>query len=107
MSVLVDKLSNGDHPIEVSIRPARTPQALKDCIDKGYVHLKFTDTQGGTDLYVPLEQDASRLADGDFDQGTGSITLIGTLKLDYVPVRCVATIELATLAGRGHLEPIV
>ena len=106
MSVLVQKLSNGDHPVEISVRPNRTAKDLQACIDKGYVHVKFTDTQGGTDLYVPLQSDKTDLGAADFDRGTGHITLVGSLKLDYVPVRCVAEIDLETMSGRGHLEPI-
>jgi hypothetical protein len=106
MSVLVEKLSSGDHPLEVSIRPKRSAKDLQACIEKGYVHLKFTDTQGGTDLYVPLRPEASELADADFDAGTGHIKLVGSLTLDYVPVLCVAEIELETMTGRGHLQPL-
>jgi hypothetical protein len=106
MSELVQKLSEGEHEIEVSIRPDRTAAALKQCLDKGYVHLKFTQTRGGTDLYVPLDQDATDLSGGDFAGSTGSIKLVGKLNLDYTPVKCIASIDLATLAGRGHLEVV-
>lgn len=106
MSVLVQKLSSGDHPVEVSIRPNRSAKDLQSCIEKGYVHLKFTDTQGGTDLYVPLRSERTELDAADFDSGTGRIKLVGSLKLDYVPVFCVAEIDLETMSGRGHLEVI-
>ena len=106
MSVLVEKLSDGDHPVEVSIRPNRTPTGLRECLDKGYVYLKFTDTIGGTDLYVPLEPGASDWVSADFERGTGHMKLVGRLTLDYVPVRCVADIDLETMTGKGHLQPI-
>jgi|SRR5580765_5071733 len=105
MSELVQTLSQGEHEVEISIRPERNVVALRQCLDKGYVHLKFTQTRGGTDLYVPLDQDATDLSGGDFDGGKGVIKLVGKLNLDYTPVRCVADIDLATLAGKGHLEP--
>jgi hypothetical protein len=106
MSELVQKLSQGEHPVEISIRPDRTPDALKACIDKGYVHIKFTQTMGGTDLYVPLDLQSSDLSRGDFERGAGTIRLCGPLTLDYVPVRCHAEIDLSTMAGHGRLEPI-
>jgi len=105
MSVLVQKLSSGDHRVEISLRPNRTAKDLQACIEKGYVHIKFTDTQGGTDLYVPLRADRTDLAGADFERGTGRVRLVGSLKLDYVPVLCVAEIDLETMSGRGHLEP--
>jgi hypothetical protein len=106
MSELVQKLSQGDHKIEVSIRPDRTPKALLECIQKGYVHLKFPETRGGTDLYVPLIKDETKLNGGDFEAGTGSIELVGKLTLDYQDVKCRATINLATMDGHGKLEPV-
>jgi hypothetical protein len=106
MSELVQRLSQGDHPLEVSIRPDRTPAALKSCIDKGYVHLKFTQTRGGTDLYVPLDLPATDLSDADFEAGKGTIKLVGQLSLDYVAVRFHARVDLSTMAGCGHLEPL-
>jgi hypothetical protein len=104
MSELVGKLCSGDHPVEISIRPDRTSGALRACLDKGYVHLKFTGTRGGTDLYVPIDSQSCDLSAADFDKSTGTIRLTGHLTLDYVPVRCHAQIDLATMAGNGHLE---
>jgi hypothetical protein len=43
----------------------------------------------------------------DFSRGTGSVRLVGRLTLDYVPVRCIAEIDIEKLAGIGHLEYIV
>jgi hypothetical protein len=104
MSELVSMLSNGEHPLEVSLRPETTPAALQNCIAKGYVHLKFTGTRGGTSLYVPLDSALCDLESADFESRQGSIKLVGTLVLDYIPVRCHATVSLATMAGSGHLE---
>lgn len=106
MSDLVQRLSEGEHPVEASLRPDRTAKLLKECIDRGYVHIKFTGTRGGTELGIRLDPQASRYAEADFDAGTGTIRLVGTLTLDYVKVRCIAEIDLATLAGSGHLEPL-
>jgi hypothetical protein len=105
MSDLVERLSNGRHPVEASLRPERTLGALKACIDRGYVHIKFTGTRGGTELGVPVDRQLSNLA-ADFDNGTGQIHVVGDLTLDYQPVRCVADIDLASLSGEGYLERI-
>lgn len=104
MDELVERLSRGTHPVEVSLRPERTPQALQQQLGYGYVHIKFTGTKGGTELGVTLDRQASDLATADFAQGTGRATIVGSLVLNYVKVRCVAEIDLATLAGTGHLD---
>ena len=77
-------------------------QQFKQSIDHAYVHIKFTGTRGGTDLGVQLDTVASQL-DADCSQGKGTVHIEGTLTLNYVPVRCVADIDLATLHGTGPL----
>jgi hypothetical protein len=106
MNELVQRLSQGDHPVEASLRPEKTVAALKESIDREYVHIKFTNTQGGTDLGVRLDREASNFNTADFEQQKGKVHLVGNLTLNYVKVRCVADIDLETLAGVGHLEPI-
>jgi hypothetical protein len=106
MSELVQRLSTGDHDVVASLRPTASAQALKECIDRGYVLVKFTGTRGGTELGIKIDPQASDVASADFANASGRVTLVGSLSLDYVDVRCVAEIDLATLAGTGHLEPI-
>ncbi|MBE9167110.1 MbtH domain protein [Pleurocapsales cyanobacterium LEGE 06147] len=106
MNELVQRLSQGNHPVEASLRPNKTVTALKESIDRGYVHIKFTDTQGGTELGVKLDPEASNFNEVDFEQQQGEVHLVGSLTLNYVKVRCIADIDLKTLAGKGHLEPI-
>ena len=104
MADLVQRLSQGQHPVEVSLRPERTVKALKDAVDRGYVHIRFTQTRGGTELGFALDRERSKLSDADFHQESGRLTIAGELSLDYTRVRCVAEIELPSLAGTGRLE---
>lgn len=104
MNELVQRLSQGDQPVEASLRPDKTAAALKECIDRGYVHIKFTNTRGGTDLGVRLDPEASNFNEADFEHQTGKVHLVGNLTLNYVKVRCIADIDLTTLEGKGHLE---
>lgn len=106
MNELVQRLSKGEHSVEASLRPEKTATAFKESIDRGYVHIKFTNTNGGTDLGVRLDPEASDFQSADFEHQTGKVHLVGNLTLNYVKVRCVADIELATLKGKGHLEPV-
>jgi len=103
---LVDRLSVGDHKIVVSQRPEPSVKALKEAIDSGYVRVKFTDTNGGTELGFKVDQSASDFTGGNFDEGTGKVRIVGGLTLDYVGVRCIAEIDLKTLDGVGHLEKV-
>lgn len=106
MNELVQRLSHGEHPVEASLRPAKTAAALKESIDRGYVHIKFTNTKGGTELGVRLDSAASNFNDADFERQMGKVHLVGNLTLNYVKVQCIADIDLATLEGKGHLQPI-
>ena len=103
---LVRRLSEGRHPVESSLRPERTARALKDRIDLGHVHLKFTETRGGTELGVTLDRNAVDLSKSDFENRTGTVHLEGELILDNVKVRCIADIDLQTLNGQGYLVPV-
>ena len=102
MSDLVKRLAEGEHKVCIS-RAEKSAKELKDMIDREYVLVKFTETKGGTELGVSLDHERSKL-DADFEEGTGEVTIVGTLNLDYVDVRCWATVDVSTMEGTGHLE---
>ena len=104
MTELPHKLSQGDH--KVIYRPVRDDARgeLAAAIDRKYVHVKFTETRGGTELGFPLDEERSDLSKADWEKGEGSVHLEGELNLDGVPVRCVADIDLSSVEGKGHLE---
>jgi hypothetical protein len=103
---LVKRLSQGDHSVEVGLRSEKAADAFRQAVDRGYVHIKFTQTRGGTELGVRLDRDATDLSRADFDGVKGVAHLVGDLTLDYVKVKCIADIDLETLSGKGHLEPV-
>jgi hypothetical protein len=102
MDELVQRLSEGDHPVVT--RRAASAEELRQSIERGYVLVTFTDTQGGTELGVRLDEALTDWSGADFDDSTGVVHLAGNLTLNYVKVRCVADVDLATLAGKGYLE---
>ncbi len=103
---LVDRLCAGRHPVEITLRPESTVEAFKASIDRGYVHVKFTDTKGGTELGVRLIREATQIEQADFAGGTGNVHLEGSLTLNYRDVHCLADINLATLTGEGQLQAV-
>lgn len=103
MNELVQRLSSGEHIVAVGGPKPSLQEFKKRVTDMGYVFIKFTETRGGTDLGVRIETSATDLSKADFDLATGSVHVEGTLTLDYVKVRCVADIDLATLQGKGRL----
>ncbi|ACU37556.1 MbtH domain protein [Actinosynnema mirum DSM 43827] len=100
---LVERLSAGQHAVEVSLRPERTAAALGEAVERGFVFVKFTGTDGGTELGVELVPEDCALSGADFASATGEIRLSGVLELDFTPVTCTASIDLSTLAGHGTL----
>ena len=100
---LVQYLADGSHPVIVG-GPQPSLDDLKERLTTmRYAFVKFTDTQGGTDLGVEVDAQATDLSGADFEHATGTVHVEGTLTLDFVPVRCVADIDLATMAGSGRL----
>ncbi|MEL6702983.1 MAG: MbtH domain protein [Bacteroidota bacterium] len=103
MDSLVKRLSSGSQSVEASLRPERTAAELQEAIGRELVHIRFTETRGGTELGVALDMDRTDTGNADFAKGQGTVHLEGTLSLNYVPVRCVADIDLESLEGTGRL----
>lgn len=103
MDELVQRLSQGEHPVAVGGPKATLEEFEKRVRDMGYVFIKFTETRGGTDLGVRVDKQATDLSQANFAQASGIAHVEGSLTLNYVKVRCVADIDLATLKGDGHL----
>ncbi len=101
---LVERLTQGLHPVVSSGRPEPSCAVLGESIDRGVVLLRFTETRGETELGVRLDPAQTDLSRADFEEQTGSVHLEGTLELDFVPLRCVVDLELSTLRGQGRLE---
>jgi hypothetical protein len=103
MNELVQRLSEGEHPITVG-GPTPSSEELKKRIeDIGYVFIKFTANKGGTDLGIKVDRQATDVSRANFDQSNGQAHIEGTLTLNYTKVRCIADIDLTTLNGTGRL----
>ena len=72
MDELVQKLSKGDHKVTVSTH-VKSPQDLKDMIERDYVLVKFTETRGGTELGYPLDKERSQLDGANYDDAYAKI----------------------------------
>lgn len=103
MDELVERLSQGEHPVTVGGPKPSLEEFRKRIEEMGYVFIKFTGTRGGTDLGVRVDKNATDLSRADFEQATGVAHVEGTLTLNYVKVCCIADIHLQTLDGTGHL----
>ena len=103
MDDLVQRLAEGNHKVIVGGPQATLEEFRKRIEDMGYVFIKFTETRGGTDLGVRVDKNATRSAGASFENATGTVHVEGTLTLNYVKVRCIADIDLATLQGIGRL----
>ncbi|MFD8813373.1 hypothetical protein ACFV23_18235 [Streptomyces sp. NPDC059627] len=105
MDELTQRLST-DQPVAVG-GPNPSLEEFRTRIDEiGTVFIKFTETRGGTDLGIQLDRSASDTTGADFDQGSGSVHVEGTLILNDDPVRCIADIDLTTLNGTGRLKVV-
>ncbi|MDB4888851.1 MAG: MbtH domain protein [Gemmatimonadetes bacterium] len=104
MSELPHKLSQGVHPVTYRTRRGDARTELKEAIERKYVHVFFTETRGGTELGFPLDETLSNVSEADWQRGEGSVRLVGALKLDGVPVRCVVDLDVGTVEGNGRLE---
>lgn len=98
---LVERLTK-EHEVECA-RPEKTAEALKECIDRDYVHVMFKAT--GTELGIQLYRPECSL-NADYENAKGKIKVVGGLTLNYDKVKCVADIDLSTCEGKGYLIPV-
>jgi hypothetical protein len=97
------KLLTKKHEIECA-RPEKTAKALKECIDRDYVHVRFKKT--GTEIGIRLCRSECKFDDADFKMSKGELHLTGGLTLNYDKVKCIADIDLSTCEGEGYLIPL-
>jgi hypothetical protein len=103
MNELVQRLTDGEHPVIVGGHQPDLADFKQRVEELGYVFIKFTQTRGGTDLGMRVDKQATNVSKADFAQGRGSVHVEGLLTLNYEHVRCIADIDLATLSGTGRL----
>jgi uncharacterized protein YbdZ (MbtH family) len=100
---LVERLSSGQHPVEAALRPVRSAWALKECIDRQRMPIRFTQTRGQMELCMNLDKAATVTHLADFENAQGTVHLEGELTLNGARVRCIVDLDVATLSGNGHL----
>jgi MbtH protein len=83
-----------EQPVRVSGAP------FKHAIARGFLHLTFPVT--GAELGIRLSAGSRREDIPALERGT--LSLVGELELDFVPLRFSGAIDLATLEGTGKLE---
>ena len=102
---LVQRLSEGKHEVVIGHRD-ESYEEIKQRIEDGYIHIKFTQTRGGTELGINVDLNNTNLKELDFNKGEGLLHIEGTTNLNYNAVRCIADIDLATRKGQGCLQVI-
>ena len=102
---LVQRLSEGKHEVVIGHRD-ESYEEIKQRIEDGYIHIKFTQTRGGTELGINVDLNNTNLKELDFNKGEGLLHIEGTTNLNYNAVRCVADIDLATRKGEGCLQVV-
>ena len=102
---LVQRLSEGKHEVVIGHRD-ESYEEIKQRIEDGYIHIKFTQTRGGTELGINVDLNNTNLKELDFNKGDGLLHIEGTTNLNYNAVRCIADIDLATRKGEGCLQVV-
>lgn len=103
MSPLIEKLTQAQHP--VALIRYKNRGDLQDALARGVVLLKFTGTQGGTELAVQVDPRLDSV-DAGIDAASGKFELGGSLTLDYQSVTCHASIDLDSMTGVGALAVV-
>ncbi|MBN8523593.1 MAG: hypothetical protein J0M23_07070 [Rickettsiales bacterium] len=102
---LVQRLSEGRHEVVIGHRD-EPYEEIKERVEDGYIHIKFTKTRGGTELGINVDLESTNVKDLDFTKGEGLLHVEGTTNLNYNAVRLIADIDLASRKGEGYLEVV-
>jgi len=102
---LVQRLSEGKHEVVIGQRD-EPYEEIKERIEDGYIHIKFTQTKGGTELGINVDLKSTNVKDLDFTKGEGLLHIEGTTNLNYNAVRLIADIDLVSRKGEGYLEVV-
>lgn len=100
---LVERLCEGRHAVEITLRPEKNVQRFKETLNRDHVPVKFTETKGGSEFGIKLDKAACDFSNVDLDNGWGTAHLEGRLSIDFVPVKCVVDIDLPSFEGSGCL----
>jgi len=66
MNELVQRLTEGDHPVRVGGPQPSLEEFQKRVQDMWYAFIKLPDTRGGTDIGLEVDKSAIDLSRGDF-----------------------------------------
>jgi hypothetical protein len=102
---LVQRLSEGRHEVVIGHRD-EPYEEIKERVEDGYIHIKFTKTMGGTELGINVNLESTNVKDLDFTKGEGLLHIEGTTNLNYNAVRLIADIDLASRKGEGYLKVV-
>ena len=105
LNELVQRLSKGKHEVVIGHRDEPYKE-IKERVEDGYIHIKFTQTRGGTELGINVDLKSTNVKDLDFTKGEGLLHIEGITNLNYKSVRLIADIDLASRKGEGYLEVV-
>lgn len=104
VSELVERLSEGMHEVVIGYR-GETLEEIKARVEDGYLHIKFTQTKGGTELGIDLDlKKMTGIEDLVNNLNSGTIHIEGITNLNYSDVRCICDIDISTRKGTGYLQ---
>jgi hypothetical protein len=101
MDELVLRLSNGKHKVIIS-SSNESYSEIRDRINNKFFHVKFTETNGGTELGINIDLEKTNI--NDIDLQTGLLHIEGTTNLNYNSVRLIADVDMASRSGYGYLK---
>ncbi|MBC1744276.1 MbtH domain protein [Listeria welshimeri] len=104
MDDLVKRLSEKEQSVILGGPNPSVDEFNKQLSKIGYTFIKFTETNGETNLGVRIDGEKTDLSRAGFVNNTGVVHINGYLTLNFVSVKCIAEINLETLSGTGKLE---
>jgi len=102
MDKLLKKLSENEHTVKFEER-IDDYNVIKQRIKGGLIFLTYIETHDATELGLNLDKGNCDFDTADFENRCGQIHIEGECMLNFVSIRIIADINLATRIGKARM----
>lgn len=100
---LVEKLINTKHSVVIGYRNESDVE-LAESLKDHYIHIKFSNTQGETELGISIDPNLSNIDEFLDHPNQGIFHIAGRTILDSEPILCTAQIDKKTRKGTADVQ---
>jgi hypothetical protein len=103
LKTLVEKLISTKHSVVIGYRN-ESDEELAESLKDRYIHIKFPNTQGETELGISIDPNLSNIDEFLDHPDQGTLHIAGRTVLDSQPILCSVQINKKTREGIADVQ---